>query len=133
MSRSMSWLGVMLALAGAALAPGSDRMVTAQGTDGAVGRGKAAYMKAGCYACHGTVGHGGPGGRLAPKPLPAAAFAAVVRKGKRSNPRANALWSGMPPYSAKFLSDTEILDIQAYLSSIADPPAVNSVPLLSDR
>ena len=129
----MSWLAVALAFAGAALVPGTEQMVTAQGTQGAVERGKTAYMKAGCSACHGTVGHGGAAVRLAPRPLPATAFASFVRKGKRSNPRANPLWSGMPPYSAKFLSDTDITDIHAYLSSIRDPPAVTSVPLLSDR
>jgi ubiquinol-cytochrome c reductase cytochrome c subunit len=104
-----------------------------EGSGGAAERGKAAYMKAGCYACHGTVGQGGPGGRLAPKPVPQAAFTSFVRKGKVANARVNRNWAGMPPYSAKFLSDAEVADIYAYLSSIPDPPAVSSLPLLSSR
>ncbi|MSO30525.1 MAG: cytochrome c [Acidobacteria bacterium] len=80
-----------------------------------------------------TVGQGGPGGRLAPKPLPSAAFTGIVRRGRMSNPRANRNWAGMPPFSAKFLSDAEVADIHAYLSSIPDPPAVSSLPLLSGR
>lgn len=99
----------------------------------AVARGKAVYLKAACHGCHGTVGQGGPGGRLAPKPLPSAAFTGIVRKGRMSNPRANRNWAGMPPFSAKFLSDADVADIHAYLSSIPDPLAVSSMPLLSGR
>ena len=93
--------------------------------------GKAVFMKAGCYACHGSMGQGGPGGRLAPKPIPAPIFANTVRNGK-ANPGANRNWSGMPPFSAKFISDSELADIYAYLASIAEPPPVKSVPLLND-
>ena len=93
--------------------------------------GKTVYMKAACYGCHGTMGQGGPGGRLAPKPIPAAAFTSYVRKGKVNNPGANRHWAGMPPYSAKFISDSELADIYAYLASIAEPPAVSSIPLLT--
>lgn len=105
----------------------------AQAQSGNAASGKAVYMKAGCYGCHGTMGQGGPGGRLAPKPLPMAAFTTFVRKGKLSNPRANRHWAGMPPYSAKFLTDAELADIHAYLASIPEPPAPGAVPLLSER
>jgi ubiquinol-cytochrome c reductase cytochrome c subunit len=100
---------------------------------GDAAKGKAAFLKAGCYGCHGTMGQGGPGGRLAPKPVPMAAFTSFVRNGKMGNPRANRHWAGMPPYSARFLSDAELADIYAYLVSIPEPPDPTRVPLLSER
>jgi mono/diheme cytochrome c family protein len=93
-------------------------------------KGKAAYMKARCDACHGTMGQGAPGPRLAPKPIAAAAFTSFVRKGKLANPRANRYWSGMPPYSSKFVSDAELADMYAYLASITDVSSA-SIPLLN--
>ena len=95
-------------------------------------KGKAAYLKARCDACHGTMGQGAPGPRLAPKPIAAAAFTSFVRKGKLANPRANRYWSGMPPYSSKFISDAELADIYAYMAGIAEPPAAGGIPLLND-
>jgi mono/diheme cytochrome c family protein len=50
-----------------------------------------------------------------------------VRNGK-ANPGANRNWSGMPPFSTKFISDSELADIYAYLTSIPAPP--KNVPLL---
>ena len=35
---------------------------------GDAAKGKVAYVKNGCYQCHGTVGQGGAGAKLAPKP-----------------------------------------------------------------
>lgn len=80
--------------------------------------GKKLFFKNGCYECHGTVGQGGTGPRLAPRPLAAAALTAYVRK-----PGA-----GMPPYSAKVMSDAEVADIRAYLATIPEPP--KDIPLL---
>src|SRR5690242_18041228 len=74
--------------------------------------GKKLFLKNGCYECHGTVGQGGTGPRLAPRPLPASALTAYVRKPG----------NGMPPYSAKVMSDAEIADIRAYLATIPEPP-----------
>jgi mono/diheme cytochrome c family protein len=85
-------------------------------------------MNAGCYTCHGTVGHGGAGTRLAPKPRAQAAFAAYVRSGRRG-------WSvagGMPAYPVAMLSDAALADIYAYLASIPAPPPVAETPLLKD-
>jgi ubiquinol-cytochrome c reductase cytochrome c subunit len=93
--------------------------------------GRAIFMKARCFSCHGTVGQGGPGGRLAPKPVAFPAFRTFVRQGKVNSPAANRNWSGMPPFSAKFISDTELADIYAYLASIPEPPAPANIPLLS--
>ena len=80
--------------------------------------GKKLFFKNGCYECHGTVGQGGTGPRLAPRPLVAAALTAYVRKPG----------GGMPPYSAKVMSDAEVADIRAYLATIPEPP--KDIPLL---
>ena len=91
-------------------------------------RGKVAFMSAGCYTCHGTVGHGGAGARLAPKPRAAAAVMAYVRTGRRG-------WSvagGMPAYPVRMLSDAALTDIYAYLMSIPAPPSPAAIPLLKD-
>jgi ubiquinol-cytochrome c reductase cytochrome c subunit len=95
---------------------------------GSAARGKVAFMSAGCYTCHGTVGQGGAGARLAPKPRAAAAFMAYVRSGRRG-------WSvagGMPAYPASVLSDAALGDIYAYLSSIPLPPSASQIQLLRD-
>jgi ubiquinol-cytochrome c reductase cytochrome c subunit len=83
--------------------------------------GQRLFMKNGCYECHGTVGQGGTGPRLAPKPLAAPALTAYVRKPA----------GGMPPYSAKVMSDAEVSDIRAYLATIPEPPAAKSIALLN--
>jgi ubiquinol-cytochrome c reductase cytochrome c subunit len=80
--------------------------------------GKKLFFQNGCYECHGTVGQGGTGPRLAPRPLAAAALTAYVRKPG----------GGMPPYSAKVMSDAEVADIRAYLATVPEPP--KEIPLL---
>ena len=90
--------------------------------------GRVAFMGAGCYTCHGTVGQGGAGARLAPRPRAAAAFMAYVRTGRRG-------WSvagGMPAYPVSMLSDAALIDIYAYLLSIPAPPSPAEIPLLKD-
>lgn len=87
---------------------------------GNAGRGKAVYMKVGCYSCHGTVGQGGRGPRLAPRPLSVGAFTGFVRKPVT-----------MPAFSAKTISDAELADIQAYLATIPAPPPIADIPLLN--
>jgi mono/diheme cytochrome c family protein len=83
--------------------------------------GKQLFMKNGCYECHGTVGQGGTGPHLAPRPLAAAALTAYVRKPG----------GGMPPYSVKVMPDSDLADIRAYLATIPEPPAAKSIPLLN--
>jgi len=84
--------------------------------------GKRLFLKIGCYECHGTVGAGAlTGPRIAPKPLALPAFRAFLRKPS----------GGMPPYRAAVLSDAEITDIHAYLSSVPEPPALKDNPLLN--
>ncbi|HZP77896.1 MAG TPA: cytochrome c [Pseudolabrys sp.] len=84
-------------------------------------KGKAAFMKAGCYECHGTMGQGGiTGPRIAPEPIPYETLSAFVRSSSRN----------MPPYREKILSEADLQDIYAYLQSIPKPPDINSIPLL---
>lgn len=87
---------------------------------GDAARGQHLFMADGCYECHGTVGQGGVGPRLAPDPLPAAAIAQYIR-----NP-ANV----MPPYVEKVLGDPDVRDIYAYLATIPQPPPLKDIPLL---
>src|SRR5262245_32135570 len=78
--------------------------------------GKKIFARYGCYQCHGYVGQGGAGPRLAPRPLAFAGFSRYVRRPTDQ----------MPPYTAKVVSDKELADIYAYLLSIPQPPAANS-------
>jgi ubiquinol-cytochrome c reductase cytochrome c subunit len=83
--------------------------------------GKAAYMKNGCWQCHGQQGQGGAAGpRLGPRPMPVPAFRAYVRKPLND----------MPPYSEKVLSDRDVADIHAFLTALPPPPDVKTIPLL---
>jgi mono/diheme cytochrome c family protein len=90
------------------------------GRDQAAVRGKAIYLKVGCYQCHGRSGQGSPatGPKLGPTPPPLEAFTRYLRQ-----PRGE-----MPPYSARVLRDQEIADIHAFLRSVPRPPAVASLP-----
>jgi len=88
--------------------------------------GAAAFMRVGCPACHGTVGHGGAGPKLAPNTLPLAAFTTWVRNGTPG-------WSygnGMPAFPPAALSDTELADVRAYLAGLPTPRPADEIPLL---
>jgi len=75
-------------------------------------RGKQVFMRVGCYQCHGREAQGASTGpRLGPDPMPLPQFTRAVR-----TPRAD-----MPPYSTKILSEAELADIYAYVSSRARP------------
>lgn len=71
-----------------------------------------------CYLCHGTVGQGGAGPRVAPLPPKSGSdFAAFVRHpGGR-----------MPAYTTAVLDDADLAAIYAYLQSIPPP---NGLPAL---
>lgn len=90
---------------------------------GDAARGKAAFMKYGCYECHGTLGQGnyGTGAKLAPKPLPWGAVNAYVRK-----PSGN-----MPSFSEKVLPTSDLADIYAYLTSIPAGKPYTEIPILN--
>jgi len=86
--------------------------------------GKVAYVKQGCWQCHGFVGQGSvatSGGKvIARTELPFEAFAGFVRNTN----------GAMPPYREAVLSDADLADIYAYLQSVPKPPDAGSIPLL---
>lgn len=84
--------------------------------------GRKIYIAHGCYQCHGYQGQGSnAGSRLAPNPVPYAAFAYQVRQ-----PRVR-----MPAYSPKITSDQNVADIYAYLLTIPKARLVAEIPLLN--
>jgi len=88
-------------------------------------KGKDAYMKHGCFQCHGTIGQGSvitsAGKVLTDTAMPYEAFAAFVRTTNRA----------MPPYSEKILSNEDLADIYAYLQSIPKAADYKTIPLLN--
>jgi ubiquinol-cytochrome c reductase cytochrome c subunit len=85
-------------------------------------KGKAAYVKSGCWQCHGFVGQGGvTGPKLAPDPMPLEALTAFVRF--TNGP--------MPPYQEAILSNADLADMHAYLQSIPKTADYKSIPLLN--
>ena len=97
----------------------------AQAPKGDVERGKKVYQEKWCHSCHGTVGQGGDRGagpKIAPNPFPWEAFAHQTRR-----PR-----SSMPRYPVEVLSDQELADIFAYISSIKPGPSAKDIPALKD-
>jgi len=89
---------------------------------GSAEKGKTAFVKHGCWQCHGFVGQGGvTGPKLAPNPIPPEAFSAFVRFSA----------GGMPPYLKAILSDDDLADIHAYLQSQPKAPDYKSIPLLN--
>ena len=87
-----------------------------------VQNGKKIFESDGCYQCHGHDGHGGAGARIAPNPIPFAAFSKYVRQPTGE----------MPPYTTKVVTDRELADIYAFLQSQPQPPAPKSIPLLNN-
>jgi mono/diheme cytochrome c family protein len=83
--------------------------------------GRRLFMADGCYACHGTTGHGGgaAGPQLTPGPIPLPAMIAQLRHPNR-----------MPAYSPAVVSDAEIADIHAYLASVPPGRPAEQIPLL---
>jgi ubiquinol-cytochrome c reductase cytochrome c subunit len=85
-------------------------------------KGKALFVKHGCWQCHGFVGQGGIAGpKLAPDPMPLEAMNNFVRNANRS----------MPPYREAILSNADLAEIHSYLASIPKPRDPKSIPLLS--
>lgn len=89
-----------------------------------VARGKATFLRVGCFQCHGTQGQGAGGSTtLAPNTLPAEALANFVR---------NTTSGRMPAYPAAVLTDADLADIHAYLSSIPKPVSPDSIAILKN-
>ena len=88
-------------------------------------KGKDAFMKYGCWQCHGTEGQGSAitslGKVLAPDPMPLETMVAFVRSTNRA----------MPPYSEQVLPNEDLADIHAYLASVPKGKDHKSIPLLS--
>ncbi|MGD1073945.1 MAG: cytochrome c [Bryobacteraceae bacterium] len=89
----------------------------AQAPAGDAAKGKVLFMKNGCYECHGTVGQGGTGPRIAPR----TASLAYVRKPA----------GGMPPYTPKVMPDAELADVLAYIMTIPAPPPAKGIAILN--
>jgi mono/diheme cytochrome c family protein len=106
--RSLSLAALAASLSTAALA-----------ADAAVGKQK--FVTHGCFQCHGFVGQGGAGPKLAPNPMPYDTLASFVRTTNRA----------MPPYSEQILSNDDLADIYAYLQSIPKGPDPKSIQLLN--
>lgn len=83
-------------------------------------RGHAAFLRYGCYTCHGYDAQGVPGKKLAPNPLPWPAFSGFVR----SSP------GEMPTFTAQVLPDSDLEDIHAWLRSHPPTPNPANIPLL---
>jgi len=88
--------------------------------------GKTAFVKHGCWQCHGFEGQGSvasSGGRvIADTQLPFEAFQAYVRDPSGS----------MPPFHAEVVSDTDLADIYAYLQSRPKPKPAKDIPQLNN-
>ena len=111
---SLRWVG-LLALAGVVFGSAT---AGAQSTE----KGKVAYVKHGCWQCHGFAAQGGVAGpKLAPDPMPLVALTAFVRHTR----------GAMPPYQEAILSSADLADIHAWLSSLPKAQDYKSIPLLN--
>jgi ubiquinol-cytochrome c reductase cytochrome c subunit len=92
---------------------------------GSAERGKVAFVKHGCWQCHGFEGQGSVatsnGAVLAPNPAPFETFASFVRSTNRS----------MPAYREAILSNADLADIYAFLQSIPETSNYRNIPLLN--
>jgi len=116
---------VVVALAGAALVWGTAQARSVQhGTRPEIDEADPGYdlfVRKGCFECHGYSGQGADTGpKLAPGVLPLAIFARIVRSPPNQ----------MPPYSSRVLSEAELGQIHAYLSSIPRNKSVDEIPQL---
>ena len=94
---------VLLALAANAVGGG------ALAADGSAEKGKIAYVKHGCWQCHGFAAQGGIAGpKLAPDPMPLVALTSFVRNTR----------GAMPLYQDAILSNADLADIHAWLASL---------------
>jgi ubiquinol-cytochrome c reductase cytochrome c subunit len=105
----------VLGLAGLVVSPAPASAQSAE-------HGKAAYVKHGCWQCHGFAAQGGVAGpKLAPDPMPLVALTAFVRHTR----------GAMPPYQEAILSSADLADIHAWLQSLPKAQDYKSIPLLN--
>ena len=106
---------ILLLLAAAALSHAAQAAGSAE-------KGKTAYVKHGCWQCHGFLGQGGvTGPKLGPEPMPLATMSAFVRNSR----------GAMPPYQNEILPEADLADIHAYLQSVPKARDYKSIPLLN--
>ena len=93
--------------------------------DGDAVKGKAAFMRNGCWQCHDYNGQGSVatsnGKVIARTELPLDAFISFVHTTN----------GAMPPFRPQVLSDADLTDIYAYLQSLPAPKPVSDIPLLN--
>jgi ubiquinol-cytochrome c reductase cytochrome c subunit len=82
--------------------------------------GRKLFVSYGCYQCHGyeAQGSSATGPRLGPRPIAFTAFSRYVRQPTGQ----------MPPYTTKVVSDVDMANIYAFVSS--RPAPVSNIPLL---
>ena len=85
-----------------------------------VARLKAAYVKSGCWSCHGYEGQGGSTGPKISPPSAFPAFSTFVRN----------TTGAMPPFTTSVLPDQDLRDLHAYLQSIPAGPNAATIPIL---
>lgn len=121
----MAIVRVHLALAAFAVSLALGHGAAAAAAAPSAENGKTAFVKNGCWQCHGFEGQGSvatSGGRvIADTPLPLEAFKAYVRDPS----------GAMPPFHADILSDSDLADIYAYLESRPQPKPAKDIPLLN--
>jgi mono/diheme cytochrome c family protein len=119
-----TWMLMLLAalgLAAAGAAAQTPAQAPAQTTPaGDADAGKKLFVSLGRWTCHGYEGQGGAGPRIAPRPLPRAAFTTYVRRPSER----------MPNYPERVVSDEQLGHIHAYLQSRPMPRPIESIPLL---
>jgi ubiquinol-cytochrome c reductase cytochrome c subunit len=87
----------------------------AQAPRGDAERGRQLFVKTGCYQCHGYEAQGASTGpRLGPDAVAFARFVSYVRKPT----------GDMPPYTARVMSDAELADVYAFVTSRRKPRKV---------
>ena len=118
--KQLTWILLPFAVALVSLGPGAEAQTRSAGVDGDAVRGKELFLKNYCWSCHGYAGAGAATGpRLSQPRLTPEVFVAFLRNPGR-----------MPPYRVEVLTDSEALDIFAYIRTFPPPPPLDSIPLL---
>lgn len=124
MQKPMCVVFCLAASAAAMILPSSVRATETQADlQGDAARGREMFVDYTCYACHGYTGETGSGARLNPPRLNQAGFIAYVRN--PPNP------DRMPPYRQQEVTDQNLADIFAFITSLkSNSPEVEDIPLL---
>jgi len=115
------------AVAAAAVAVGAAAARAQDAPHGDAANGKRIYLADGCFTCHGRSGQGGayngPAPILAHTALPIDGFTGQLR-----NPS-----NDMPAYSTAVLSDKDIADIYAFVTSLPGPRSAKDIAILNNN